>query len=130
MEPTRDAFAPLPTVGVPFTISGGHAVVHSPEHALVVPESFVNRYNVRPCESTRIVPRPLLATPIAGFGAAFAVAAVAPPPLPTQPATSETAATTADPARRFIGLIRAILGPLLGGMGCVRSSPARPSVRR
>jgi hypothetical protein len=38
-----EAFAPLPTVGVPIAVSGGQNVAHEPMHALVVPESFWNR---------------------------------------------------------------------------------------
>src|SRR5438132_13485093 len=92
-----------------------------------MPESFLNRYSVRPCESTRIVPRPLLATPIVAFEGAFdgAVAAVAPPPLPPQPAAKAMTPTSAAPARRLIILVRAILVPFHGDMGYVPSSPAR-----
>src|SRR5947208_11502129 len=82
-----------------------------------MPESFLNRYSVRPCESTRIIPRPLLATPIVAFDGA--VAAVAPPPLPPQPAAKAMTPTRAAPARRLIILVRAILVPFHGDMGYV-----------
>jgi hypothetical protein len=41
--PISEALAPLPTVGLPLTRSGGQAVAHAPLHSLVVAESFVNR---------------------------------------------------------------------------------------
>ena len=47
---------------MPATSSGGHAVAHAPEHALLVRESALNRYRVPPAESTRIRPRWLFAT--------------------------------------------------------------------
>src|SRR3954466_4274387 len=42
--PTSAALAPLATAGLPLARSGGQAAAHAPEHALLVPESFVNRY--------------------------------------------------------------------------------------
>ena len=41
--PTNEAFVPLPSVGLPFAVSGGQALAHAPVHSLVVPESFWNR---------------------------------------------------------------------------------------
>jgi hypothetical protein len=42
MVPTNEAVAPVPAVGVPFVVSGGHGVAQAPVHALVVPESAEN----------------------------------------------------------------------------------------
>src|SRR5947209_5261929 len=99
MVPILVALRPLPAVGLPFATSGGHAVAHAPEHALLVAESALNRYSVRPCESTRIEPRLLLATwtvaVLAGVVVAFdfagggdAVAAPPPPQAATESAIS------------------------------------------
>ena len=95
MVPTRAAFAPPATAGVAPVRSGGHATAHAPVHALVGPESALNRYSVRPAESTRIRPRLLFATRTAGVWAGVVVvfdgagggAAVAAPP-PPQAATA------------------------------------------
>ena len=64
--PTSEAFAPPLTVGLPLARSGGQAMAHAPEHALFIPESFVNRYIVRPRESTSAFPRRVLATRTVG----------------------------------------------------------------
>jgi hypothetical protein len=103
--PRRDALTPLPATGVPFAARGGHALAHSPAHELVVPESFVNRYSVRPCESTRIVPSEVLAVPtLAGAADVFGVVdAVAPPP-PHAATASGVSANPAALARIAIGL--------------------------
>ena len=61
--PSLEAVSPVPAVGVPLARSGGHAVAHAPVHALMVPESALNRYRARPVELTRIDPRLLFATP-------------------------------------------------------------------
>src|SRR5205085_6153995 len=82
--------------------------------ALVVPESLLKRYSVRPWESTRICPRPVVVTstvaagsPAAAGGAAGFVAA-----LP-QPATaSATATALASPVRDLLGVM---VGPCVGG---------------
>ena len=74
---TKAAFAPLPAVGLPVAGTGGQAAAHAPVQALVVPESAPNRYTVRPCESTKMVPRPLLPTAsVGGAGAAVVGGAV------------------------------------------------------
>ena len=84
--PTSAVLAPLATAGLPLARSGGQAAAHAPEHALVVPESFVNRYRVRPFAPTRILPRRLFATltatvPLAVWRCgAGAVALPLPPP--------------------------------------------------
>jgi hypothetical protein len=73
-------------------------VAQAPEHVLVLPESCVNRYSVRPCESTRIVPSAVLVvpTPVAGADAfGGVVAAVAPPP----PHAATANGASANPAR-------------------------------
>ena len=98
---------------MPFTSTGGHAVAHAPEHALFVPTSALNKYSVSPAESTRIRPKPVLATRTsvvcAGVvvrvdaGRGDAVAAVPPPP---QAATANAASgITAPPARKVMGLL-------------------------
>jgi len=71
---TKAAFAPLPAVGVPIAWTGGQAAAHAPVQAFFVPESAPNMYTVRPCESTKMFPRPLLPTATAG-GAGGAVVA-------------------------------------------------------
>src|SRR3954447_6796517 len=62
MVATLAALTPLPTVGFSEARSGGQLVVQAPKHVLLGPESFLNRYTVRPCESTRMFPRLPLAT--------------------------------------------------------------------
>ena len=54
--PSLEALSAEPAVGLPVASSGGHAVAHAPEHALVAPTSALNRYSVRPLELTRIRP--------------------------------------------------------------------------
>jgi hypothetical protein len=85
--PTSEAFAPLPTVGLPFARSGGQAAAQAPVHSLFVPESFRNRYSVRPCELTRMSPRLSFATPIVA-ALPFDVVGVVELLLPPQPATA------------------------------------------
>jgi len=103
--PSNEAVAPDAAVGVPLARSGGHAVAQAPLHVLVLPESCVNRYSVRPCESTRIVPNAVLAVPtLVGGVDAFGgvVDALAPPP---HAATANGAsANPATLARIAIGL--------------------------
>jgi hypothetical protein len=133
--PTSEAFNPLPTVGLPVARTGGHAAAQAPEQALFVPTSFWNKYTVRPCESTRILPRPVFATPIVaddplvvlgGVGDADAVAPLLPPP---QPATaSATMGTTAAPARKLMGLRRVMLAPSMGLVDLSRLLRAAESV--
>ena len=60
--PSSEAVSPVPAVGLPVVSSGGHAVAHAPVHALLAPTSALNRYTVRPVESTRIRPKRLFAT--------------------------------------------------------------------
>jgi hypothetical protein len=74
---------------------------------LVLPESCVNRYSVRPCESTRIVPRGVLAVPtLVGGVDAFGgvVDAVAPPPPPHAATATGASANAAALAIIAIGL--------------------------
>jgi hypothetical protein len=59
--PSSELFTPLPADGVTVVMSGGQAAAHAPVHALLVPVSDPNRYRVLPWESTRMVPRALLA---------------------------------------------------------------------
>src|SRR6185369_14318421 len=124
--PRSEAFAPAPAAGLPLTVTGGQAWAHAPLHVLFVPLSFLKRYTVRPCASTRIRPRlpfatrtvgALLAALLAVEGAAGGVTAafgvLLPPP---QPATMTAASgSTAAPARKLRGLTRVIRGPLIGG---------------
>src|SRR3954465_6860579 len=63
MVATLEALTPVPTVGVPEARTGGQLVAQAPKHVLLGPESFLNRYTVRPCASTRMFPRLPLATP-------------------------------------------------------------------
>jgi hypothetical protein len=72
---------------------------------LVVPESWVNRYSVRPCELTRTVPSRVLAVPtlVGGVEALGVVDAVAPPP-PQAATASGASANPAALARIAIGL--------------------------
>src|SRR5882757_1663493 len=53
---------PLPATGLPVTTSGGQLTAQLPEHLLLPPVSFLNRYKVRPRESTRIFPKPVRRT--------------------------------------------------------------------
>jgi hypothetical protein len=89
----------------------------------LVAESALNRYSVRPCESTRIDPRLLLATrtvavfvdvvvAFAGFGDGDAVAA--PPPPPQAAMAKAASGITAALARKVIGLLRVMLAPSVG----------------
>jgi hypothetical protein len=76
---------------------------------------------VRPCESTRILPRPLFASPtVAGRpfavfgGAVAAVASLLPPP---QLASARAMrGITAAVARKVMDLLRVMLVPLVGGI--------------
>jgi hypothetical protein len=75
-------------------------------HELVLPESCVNRYSVRPCESTRIVPSAVLVVPtlVAGVDALGGVVdAVAPPP-PHAATANGASANPATLARTLIDL--------------------------
>ena len=115
--PTSEAFAPPLTVGLPLARSGGQAMAHAPEHALFIPTSFVNRYSVRPRESTSAFPRWVLATRTVGacgaadLGALVAadvgalVAAVALPPLPQAATLSAVSGISAAPARKVTGFL-------------------------
>src|ERR1700752_2763294 len=116
MVPSLAAVSPVPAVGVPLASSGGHAVAHAPVHALMVPESALNRYRVRPLALTRIDPRLLFATRTPevfvgvvvvvadGVGGGAAVAAAPPPP---HAATARAkSGITAAPARKVMGLLR------------------------
>jgi hypothetical protein len=101
---TNAAFAPLPAVGVPVAWTGGQAAAHAPVQALVVPESAPNMYTVRPCESTKMFPRPLLPTATVGGaggavvrgavdrGAVAALVLLEPHPASATSATSRMAA--------------------------------------
>jgi hypothetical protein len=57
-----EPLTPLLAVGLPVTSSGGQATAQLPEHLLFPPVSFLNRYKVRPRESTRIFPKPVRRT--------------------------------------------------------------------
>jgi hypothetical protein len=66
MVESSDAFTPGPALGLPLVVSEGQIS----EHPLIFTQlllrvwSFVNSYNVRPDELTRIVPMLVLRTPI------------------------------------------------------------------
>ena len=114
MEPTRAAFALPATAGVALVRSGGHAIAHAPVHVLLVPESALNRYSVRPAESTRIRPKRVFATrtdavrvgAVVVFDATGGEAAVAAPPPPHAATARAASGITAAPARKVIGLLR------------------------
>jgi len=72
---TNAVFAPVPAPGVPVAVTGGQAAAHAAVHALVVPESAPNMYTVRPCESTRMFPSPVMPTATAGEAARAVVGA-------------------------------------------------------
>src|SRR3954454_16140296 len=82
MVPTLEALTPVPTVGVPEACSGrGQLAVQAPKDVRFGPESFLNRYTVRPRESTRMLPRLPFAT---------STVAVAPPEVPGVLAAART----------------------------------------
>jgi hypothetical protein len=85
-------------------------------HALLVAESALNRYSVRPVASARIRPKPLFATRtvrvlavavlagvVVGGGGDDAVAAV---PLPQEATARPASGITAALARKVMGLLR------------------------
>jgi hypothetical protein len=53
---------PLPAAVLPVASRGGQLTAQLPEHLLFPPVSFLNSYKVRPRESTRIFPKPVLRT--------------------------------------------------------------------
>src|SRR6476659_2617538 len=57
MVPIIAAFTPLPAVGLPPEVKGGQALWQAPEQLLMLGLSASNKYSVRPCASTRILPR-------------------------------------------------------------------------
>src|SRR5258708_38840976 len=102
-------------------VSGGHAVAHAPEHVLVVPVSCANRYRVRPCESTRMLPRLLLLATRTVAGApppvvGDVVDGVAALPLLPQPATaSAMSGAAAAPLMKVAVLRRVMVIPTVAG---------------
>src|SRR3954447_11974390 len=113
MVATLEALTPVPTVGVPEASTGGQLVAQAPKHVLLGPESFLNRYTVRPCESTRMFPRlPLATSTVAAASPEVAGdfdEVVDEPPQ----AASATAASAAAPTAmgRAIRLVRVIFVP-------------------
>jgi hypothetical protein len=98
-------------------------------HALLVRESALNRYRVRPLELTRIRPRRLSATRtvvlLVGvvdvlvavvFDAAGGGDAVAVPPPPQAATDRATSGITAALARNVVGLLRVIIAPSVGSV--------------
>ena len=55
MVPRSVAVTPVPAVGAPLAVNGGHAVVQAPEHIDIVLLSGVHKYNERPEPSVRNV---------------------------------------------------------------------------
>src|SRR6187200_1288871 len=119
--PRLFATAPVPAVALPFVISGGQSLAHSPEQALLPFLSFSNRYSVRPWASTRIRPRSVLRTATVLAGAVFATVvdagvavelAFVPLDPPPHPATANTAAIETGKRRRerFIGELLDVRG--------------------
>src|SRR5438045_1837981 len=114
MVASSEALTPVPAIGVAVDRSGGHAVAQAPVQALVVRESALNRYRVRPWESTRICPSlPLCATlTVTGGGLGGGAvdvgggdAAVAPPP-PQAATARAVSGIAAALARKVMGLLR------------------------
>lgn len=109
--PTNEPFTPVPTVGLPRAINGGHATAHAPEHALLVPESASNGYGVRPWELTRIEPSPVLARSTVAdvaFAVLGDVAAVAALPQPLRPQAASARSITGMTAARWLSLLTAM----------------------
>jgi hypothetical protein len=125
--------APLPAVGWPVVRSGGQAAAQAPVQALVVAESFENRYRVRPRESTRIWPRLLLAAPTAAGGAVAVLGGVVgealalPWPLLPQAAAARTMSGTAAAVNsKVLDLRRIKIVPFVGD---TKASIGNPGVR-
>jgi hypothetical protein len=59
--PRSPAFTPLPAFGSPVVSNGGQAAAQAPLHVLFGRVPARHRYKVRPRESTKIFPRPLVA---------------------------------------------------------------------
>src|SRR3954463_3370498 len=109
--PTNDVPAPFPTVGVPLATSGGQFCAQASEQALLVPLSAPKRYTVRPCASTRMSPRLLLATAMVVADARLEVpsvgdAVVLAPVLPQAAVTSAS-----DP--RIVPATKVCLRPVM-----------------
>jgi hypothetical protein len=97
-------------------------------HALLVPESALNRYRVRPVELTRIDPRLLFATPTVAEAPleVFCVAAVAALPPPPHAAMARAASgITAALARKVMGLLRVMSLLRMGRSTFARHGGAR-----
>jgi hypothetical protein len=131
--PSLEAVSPVPAVGVPVVRRGGQAEAHAPVQALLVLESALNRYRVRPVESTRIDPRLLFATRtvavcvgvVVVFGAAGGGDAVAAAP-PPQAATDRAASgITAALERKVMSLLRVTSLLRLGALTVAATSGHR-----
>jgi len=111
-------------VGVMVAGSGIHAVAHAPVDALVMLSSALNRYSVRPVDSTRIDRSPLFATPTVAEAPleVFGVAAVA-APLPQPVTITATSDITAALARKLMGLL-----PVMWLLGMQSRQWQRPAV--
>src|SRR4051812_4410949 len=127
MVATLDSLTPVPAVGFPEARSGGQLVAQAPKHVLFVPESFLKRYSVRPCESTRMFPRLLLdATSTVAVASPDVVGdfdeVLEPPPH----AASETAASAAAATgvSRVMRLVRVIFTPFRGNGSYASSGTA------
>src|SRR4051794_18912676 len=117
MVPTLEALTPVPTVGFPEARSGGQLVAQAPKHVLLGPESFLNRYTMRPRESTRRFPRLPLATSTVAVASPEVPGDLdevvdAPPHAASATAASAATATTTGP---MIRLVRVIFAPVRGG---------------
>ena len=60
--PRSLAVTPVPAVGAPVVVSGGHAVAHAPEHVDFVLVSGTHKYSERPELSVRKLVPPLVCT--------------------------------------------------------------------
>src|ERR1700692_4228788 len=112
MVPSFEALTPRPAVGLPRARSGGQNFAHAPVHALFLPESFLKRYRVRPCELTRIFPSLVPRTSTFELFAARAVAGFpcvadnALAPLAAAATASAVSGITAGTARKVVNLLR------------------------
>src|SRR6476661_1521715 len=126
--PTFAASTPLPGPAICPVRSGGHATAHAPLQVLRVPVSALNRYRVRPWESTRMRPRveevetPIAAgrpLEVAGFVDAVEV-------LPPQPAIARPTTPVAIKGSRR----RVLMGPPMQGSGMNRHEEGRTDARK
>jgi len=103
--PSIDAVAPPAAVGLPVARTGGHEAAQAPVQVLLLEVSFLNRYTVRPCESTRMLPTLLPETPMVAAWPLASLGTLGDDDalsllLPPQPATARAAIGIAASPRR------------------------------